>query len=94
MKKRFFTGTRCLAALLALALLAFLPPRAGAALDLSGCPNADPAKADAYEAFRDIHSSLTIQQAVTLVNVGLDRPFYTHIQPVEQPNDRLVLVNK
>ena len=94
MKKRFFTGTRCLAALLALALMASLPPRAGAALDLSGCPNADPAKADAYEAFRDIHSSLTIQQAVTLVNVGLDRPFYTHIQPVEQPNDRLVLVNK
>ena len=94
MKRRFFTGRSCLAALLALALLGGLAPRAGAALDLSGCPNADPSKESAYQAFWDSHSSLTLQQAVTLVNVGLDQPFYTDIQPVEQPNDLLVLVNK
>ena len=47
-----------------------------------------------YAAYTQSHPELEPEQVVLEVNMGLDRPFYTHIQPVEQPNDRLVLVNK
>lgn len=58
------------------------------------CPNAHPDLQSAYDAYQAEHPSFSSQQVVTLVNSGLNRPFYTEIEPVSDPDSLLVLVNK
>ena len=47
-----------------------------------------------YTAYAAEHSSLTAQQVVTYVNIGLDREFYTEVETISDPDDLLVLCNK
>ena len=86
--------SRLLAGLLA-ALLLVLPAAYAAGPDeLLACPNADPAVLTAYASYWEQHPTFSAQQAVTFVNIGLNRPFYSRIEPVEDPDELLVLVNK
>jgi len=47
-----------------------------------------------YIAYQDKNPTLTMKQAITHVNIGLDQPFYTSIKKADTSNPILVLVNK
>jgi len=60
----------------------------------AACGNYHPERRAEYEAYQAEHPELTVPQAVTFVNIGLNRPFYTGIEEIEDPNSILVLCNK
>ena len=80
------------AALLLAGLLALSP--AALALEPPVPRNYHPERAEAYAAYQQAHPAYSEEQAVTLVNIGLNRPFYTDIADVGEPDALLVLVNK
>ena len=80
------------AALLLAGLLALSP--AALALEPPVPRNYYPERAEAYAAYQQAHPAYSEEQAVTLVNIGLNRPFYTDIADVGEPDALLVLVNK
>ncbi len=47
-----------------------------------------------YRAYRKLNPSLTTEQIVTEVNIGLDNPYYTNDILVENLNSQYILVNK
>ena len=47
-----------------------------------------------YADYAALHPEFTPQQAVTYVNIGLDREFYTQVETVADPDNLLVLCNK
>ena len=47
-----------------------------------------------YEAYAQLYPELSIPTVVKYVNMGLDRPFYTNIVTVDDPDSLTVLVNK
>ena len=47
-----------------------------------------------YADYAALHPEFTPQQAVTYVNIGLDREFYTQVETVADPDSLLVLCNK
>lgn len=50
-------------------------------------------KIDKYNAYKE-EKEISLQDAVTQVNIGLDHDYYTEITEVNNPEDLLVLVNK
>lgn len=63
-------------------------------LELLLLPNCDPDLLDRYLAYAEAQPELTAEQVVLNVNMGLDRPFYSQTQAVEDPDSTAVLVNK
>ncbi len=63
-------------------------------LELLALPHAWPQRMDRYLALLAKHPDLSLQDAVTWVNTGLDTPFYTDEELVEEPENLRVLVNK
>ncbi len=49
---------------------------------------------DKYLAYKEENKDLSLDQVLLRINTGIDKPFYTNIKPVENPNSLLVLVNK
>jgi len=49
---------------------------------------------DRYEAYRAEHSDIDLEEVVRCVNAGIDKPFYTGVQPADMSKGYLVLVNK
>lgn len=47
-----------------------------------------------YLQYKIIHNDLTWEEAITYINLNLDREFYTQIQPVTNPSGIACLVNK
>ena len=47
-----------------------------------------------YADYAAQNTALTAQQVVSYVNIGLDRPFYTEVETVADPDSLLVLCNK
>ena len=47
-----------------------------------------------YIAYEKENSTLTLEQIVTYVNIGLDNPYYTNTKPADNLNTNLLLVNK
>ncbi|MCL1852872.1 MAG: D-alanyl-D-alanine carboxypeptidase family protein [Peptococcaceae bacterium] len=47
-----------------------------------------------YADYATKHIDLDVQKAVVYVNANLDKPFYTEIEPIADPEDLLVLCNK
>ncbi len=47
-----------------------------------------------YEEYQRVHPEMTPWDVVTHVNIGLDKPFYTGIQTVNDPSNLLTLCNK
>lgn len=60
----------------------------------SGLSYYNESKLSAYEAFAAKHADYAPEKIVTFVNIGLDRPFYTEIGTITNPEDILVLCNK
>lgn len=54
----------------------------------------DQALSARYAAYAASHPDLSPQDVVKEVNVGIDRPFYTDVIPVSDPDSLTVLVNK
>ncbi len=48
---------------------------------------------DRYDKYMD-EENVSAEQAIMEVNIGIDKPFYTDIKTIDNPNDLLVLVNK
>lgn len=48
---------------------------------------------DKYNAYRK-EKNISVEDAVTQVNIGLDHNYYTEITEIDKPDDLLVLVNK
>lgn len=57
-------------------------------------PSFDGAKEERYIDFRNRHENFCWEEVVTYVNIGLDRPFYSGIHKVRDPDCLTVLVNK
>jgi len=51
-------------------------------------------KLAAYEAYKQLHPEMSIEDVVTHVNIGLDTPFYSNVKEIENKSDILVLCNK
>ncbi len=51
-------------------------------------------KLSAYEAYKQLHPEMSIEDIVTHVNIGLDKPFYSEVKEIENKSDLLVLCNK
>ena len=47
-----------------------------------------------YTAYEKENPTLTLEQIVTYVNIGLDNPYYTNTKPADNLNTNLLLVNK
>ena len=47
-----------------------------------------------YADYAAQNTALTAQQVVSYVNIGLDRPFYTEVETIDDPDHLLVLCNK
>lgn len=47
-----------------------------------------------YAAYAEQNPDLAAQQVVSYVNIGLDRPFYTEVETIADPDHLLVLCNK
>ena len=47
-----------------------------------------------YIAYEKENPTLTLEQIVTYVNIGLDNPYYTNTKPSDNLNTNLLLVNK
>ena len=47
-----------------------------------------------YAAYAEQNPDLAAQQVVSYVNIGLDRPFYTEVETIDDPDNLLVLCNK
>jgi D-alanyl-D-alanine carboxypeptidase len=47
-----------------------------------------------YMDYKALHPECTPETVMTYVNIGLDRPFYTHADVIPNPGDAGVLVNK
>lgn len=63
-------------------------------LILLALPNCRADRLDRYVAYAQSSPGTPLCDAVMLVNMGLDQPFYEHIQEISHPDDPLVLVNK
>ncbi len=51
-------------------------------------------KLERYEAYRAEDPGLDLEEVIRRVNAGVDKPFYTDIQPADMSKGYLVLVNK
>ena len=51
-------------------------------------------KQEKYEAYRAENPDLDLEEIIRRVNAGVDKPFYTDIQPADMSKGCLVLVNK
>ena len=47
-----------------------------------------------YIAYEKENPTLTLEQIITYVNIGLDNPYYTNTKPADNLNTNLLLVNK
>lgn len=47
-----------------------------------------------YLAYQKENDSLSIEEIITQVNIGIDKPYYTNTKPSENLNTNLILVNK
>ena len=47
-----------------------------------------------YIAYEKENPTLTLEQIITYVNIGLDNPYYTNTKPADSLNTNLLLVNK
>lgn len=63
-------------------------------LDLLALPHAWPERMKRYLALLAKYPDLSLQEVVTWVNTGLDTPFYTDEELVEEPENLRVLANK
>lgn len=61
---------------------------------LAACGNYQPALRESYDAYQQANPRLSPQEVVAQVNLGLNRPFYTEIETIANPDDLLVLCNK
>ena len=57
-------------------------------------PNSRPELLERYQAWARLHPEQGVEQVVLQVNMGLDRPFYSGTQVLEDPDALTVLVNK
>ncbi len=57
-------------------------------------PEKQTQKEERLKEFFESHKGITWSEAVTLVNIGLDRDFYTEVSQIKTPNKITVLVNK
>lgn len=63
-------------------------------LSLSDIPFYDLEKKERYISYKRVKPSLSWPDLITYVNIGLDRPYYTNVQQVDNPLELNVLVNK
>lgn len=61
---------------------------------LSDIPYFDYDKKERYIRFLQKNPSLTWEDAITFVNIGLDQPYYANVQVIDNPSRLDVLVNK
>ncbi len=47
-----------------------------------------------YEAYRTLHPSMSLEEVVTKVNIGLDKEFYQSTKPTPYLNQTTILINK
>lgn len=51
-------------------------------------------KKERYITYQKENNSLSIEDVITHVNIGIDQPYYTNTKPSENLNTNLILVNK
>lgn len=49
---------------------------------------------DRYISYQNENKNLDIEEIITNVNIGIDKPYYTNTKPSENLNTNLILVNK
>lgn len=49
---------------------------------------------DRYISYKDNNPSLTDEMIIVMVNIGLDKDFYSNVKNASKVNDKLILVNK
>ncbi len=57
-------------------------------------PDYDWRKEEQYLSYKMEHEDYSLEEVVTFVNIGLNKPFYSEIKKVRCPDSILVLVNK
>lgn len=70
------------------------PIEAEPSQDYSQLPHYIPQRLERYQDYQRKNPELSLETVVTWVNIGLDLPYYTEVQPIESPGDLGVLVNK